>query len=273
MSMQRRARGAVLMISTLLVAACGSNGVVLSGSSTSTTVAGATAPASGAPGTGAIASGASSGSTAPSTTRSAVTTTTRIVNATGPDGYGVIDCPPATGTPGPVRTFAAPFKRCIDTSKTYVAVITTNKGVLTVNLDAKAAPLTVNNFVALARNKYFDGLSCHRIIPKFVAQCGDPTGTGTGGPGYKIVDELPKTGAYKVGSLAMANSGPNTNGSQFFIITGADGVALPAKYSLFGLAVGSDATIKALDAAGNPSNNGVPPKQAVTITSVVVTES
>ena len=121
-------------------------------------------------------------------------------------------------------------------------------------------------------NKYFDGLSCHRIIPKFVAQCGDPTGNGTGGPGYKIIDELPK-GSYKVGSLAMANSGPNTNGSQFFVITGADGAALPAKYSLFGMVVGSDATIKALDAAGNPSNNGMPPKQAVTITSVVIAES
>ena len=115
----------------------------------------------------------------------------------------------------------------VDTTKAYVATITTNKGVLTVNLDVKAAPLTVNNFVALARNKYFDGLSCHRIIPKFVAQCGDPLGTGTGGPGYKFIDELPKAGAYKVGSLAMANAGTNTNGSQFFIITGADGAALP----------------------------------------------
>lgn len=258
----RKVSIAVLTVGLLGIAACGGNGVVLAGQSTSTTAVGP-APASG---TGAISSG-------PSTTRAVLTTTTRIVNATGPDGYGVIDCPPVTGTPGPVRTFGAPFNRCIDTNKTYVAVISTNKGVLTVNLDAKSAPLTVNNFVALARNKYFDGLSCHRIIPKFVAQCGDPTGNGTGGPGYKIIDELPKTGGYKIGSLAMANSGPNTNGSQFFVITGADGAALPAKYSLFGLAVGSDATIKALDAAGNPSNNGMPPKQAVTITSVVITES
>ena len=171
-----------------------------------------------------------------------------------------------------IRSFPAPFKRCIDTAKTYVATITTNKGVLIVNLDTKAAPLTVNNFVALARNKYFDGLSCHRIIPAFVAQCGDPLGTGRGGPGYKIVDELPKAGTYKVGSLAMANSGPNTNGSQFFVITGASGAALPPSYSLFGLAVNSNATITALDAAGSSANNGVPPKQAVTITSVVITE-
>lgn len=264
MTTSRRVRSAVLTVGLLGLAACGGNGVVLAGRSTSTTAATA--------GTGALSSGPNSGATAPSTTRAVGSTTTRVVNATGPDGYGVTDCPPVTGTPGPVRTFAAPFKRCIDTNKTYVAVIATNKGVLTVNLDAKSAPLTVNNFVALARNKYFDGLSCHRIIPKFVAQCGDPTGNGTGGPGYKIIDELPK-GGYKVGSLAMANSGPNTNGSQFFVITGADGAALPAKYSLFGMVVGSDATIKALDAAGNPSNNGMPPKQAVTITSVVIAES
>ncbi len=267
MTSHRQLRHAVSVIGLLALTACGGSGIVAS-SLTTTTTASATATASGS---GATGSGA--GSALPTTTRATVTTTTRIVNATGPDGYGVIDCPPATGTPAPVRTFGAPFKRCIDATKTYVAIITTNKGMLTVNLDAKTAPVTVNNFVALVRNKYYDGLTCHRIIPKFVAQCGDPSGNGTGGPGYKIIDELPKTGAYKVGSLAMANAGPNTNGSQFFVITGADGAALPAKYSLFGQAVGSDATIKALDAAGNPSNNGVPPKQPVTITSIIVTEA
>jgi len=104
-----------------------------------------------------------------------------------------------------------------------------------------------------------------------VVQCGDPLGTGAGGPGYKFVDELPKAGQYKIGSLAMANSGANTNGSQFFIITGSQGVALPASYSLFGqVTVGTDTTLKALDAAGSASGA---PKEAVVITSVRITES
>jgi len=129
----------------------------------------------------------------------------------------------------------------------------------------------VNNFVSLARSAYFDNTKCHRIIPAFVVQCGDPTATGTGGPGYKFVDELPKAGQYKIGSLAMANSGANTNGSQFFVITGAQGVALNPSYSLFGqVTVGTDTTLKALDAAGTASGT---PKEAVTITSVRITES
>ena len=136
----------------------------------------------------------------------------------------------------------------------------------------RAAPGTVNNFVSLALNKYFDGVPCHRIIPDFVVQCGDPTGSGTGGPGYKIPDELPKAGEYKVGSLAMANSGPNTNGSQFFIITGSQGVALAPNYSLFGqVTAGLDTTLKALDAAGTTA--GVPTKEPVSMTSVTITVS
>ena len=93
---------------------------------------------------------------------------------------------------------------------------------------------TVNNFVYLARNGYYDETPCHRIIPEFVVQCGDPTGTGTGNPGYSIDDELPEAGEYVLGSLAMANSGPDTNGSQFFIIIGEQGEQLPPDYSLFG---------------------------------------
>ena len=113
--------------------------------------------------------------------------------------------------------------------------------------------MTVNNFVVLARYHYFDNTICHRAIPSFAVQCGDPTGTGTGGPGYSFADELPAAGSYKVGSIAMANSGPDTNGSQFFIITGANGVALPANYTLFGeVTDGLDTTVKALDALGNP---------------------
>jgi cyclophilin family peptidyl-prolyl cis-trans isomerase len=109
-----------------------------------------------------------------------------------------------------------------------------------------------------------------------VVQCGDPTGTGTGGPGYAIPDELPLEGEYQVGSLAMANSGPDTNGSQFFVITGESGAALPPLYSLFGQVTdGLDTTIVALDALGNPDQaaNGVPPLEEVRIESITITET
>ena len=144
-----------------------------------------------------------------------------------------------------------------------------SKGEFTVDLDASKAPKTVNNFVFLARYHFFDGITCHRIIPGFVVQCGDPTGTGSGGPGYSFDDELPAAGAYQLGSLAMANSGPNTNGSQFFIITGDNGVALPPQYSLFGQVMnGFDTAVKAMEAEGTPGAGT--PKSPVVIQKVVV---
>ena len=104
-------------------------------------------------------------------------------------------------------------------------------------LDAAGAPKTVNNFVFLARWHYYDGIVFHRIIPGFMCQGGDPEGSGRGGPGYRFDDELPAPGRYEIGSLAMANAGPNTNGSQFFIVSGPDGCSLPPSYSLFGKVV------------------------------------
>jgi peptidylprolyl isomerase len=157
----------------------------------------------------------------------------------------------------------------IDAQKRYTAVMQTSKGSMTIALDPAAAPRTVNSFVFLARNGYYDGVVFHRIIPGFVVQGGDPTGTGRGGPGYKFADELPSAGRYEVGSLAMANSGPNTNGSQFFIISGSDGVRLPPSYSLFGKVVAGLETVAALDAVGS---SGGSPKERVQIDSVIVTE-
>ena len=122
----------------------------------------------------------------------------------------------------------------IDPSKRYTATMETTLGTLVIALDAIKAPKTVNNFVFLALHHYFDGVIFHRIIKGFMCQGGDPTGTGTGGPGYRFADELPKPGQYEVGSVAMANAGPNTNGSQFFIVSGRSGVGLPPQYSLFG---------------------------------------
>jgi cyclophilin family peptidyl-prolyl cis-trans isomerase len=165
---------------------------------------------------------------------------------------------------------------CIDVTKSYTAEIVTNFGPITVELLPGTAPQNVNNFVMLARFKYFDGTVCHRVLTDFVVQCGDPQGDGFGGPGYTIPDELPLPGEYQVGSLAMANTGaPDSAGSQFFIITGPDGAALPPQYSLFGQVVGGlDTTVAELNALQNPAgDNGVPPLETITIESVTITES
>jgi len=190
--------------------------------------------------------------------------------------YGTTECPPVDGAATQTQDFDDSFALCIDPTKTYTAVVTTNMGTYSAVLDATKAPGAVNNFVSLARNKYFDGTTCHRAIPGFMVQCGDPTATGSGGPGYKFADEFPAAGEYKIGSLAMANSGANTNGSQFFVITGDQGVSLPPNYTLFGQVTdGLDSTVAALDAAGNddPSSNGVPPLTEIKIESITITES
>jgi peptidylprolyl isomerase len=158
----------------------------------------------------------------------------------------------------------------IDTAKRYTATMVTSHGTMVIELDPLGAPKTVNSFVFLARYHYYDGVIFHRIIPGFVLQGGDPTGTGTGGPGYKFADELPAGGRYQVGSLAMANAGPNTNGSQFFVISGPDGVRLPPQYALFGAVVSGGDVVAAIDALGTRSGT---PKEKVTIESVTIAES
>jgi cyclophilin family peptidyl-prolyl cis-trans isomerase len=119
----------------------------------------------------------------------------------------------------------------VDASKTYKATLLTNKGTIEVEFFPKDAPLAVNNFVCLAEAGYYDNTPFHRIVSGFVIQGGDPTGTGSGGPGYKFADEK-VTRSYTKGTLAMANAGPNTNGSQFFICLG--NVGLPPSYTIFG---------------------------------------
>jgi cyclophilin family peptidyl-prolyl cis-trans isomerase len=188
--------------------------------------------------------------------------------------YGTGECAPTDGSADQTQTFDDSFQLCIDPTKTYTAVVTTNFGEYTIELDAAKAPGTVNNFVNLARFKYFDDTVCHRAIPGFMVQCGDPTATGSGGPGYSFLDELPEAGEYEIGSIAMANAGPNTNGSQFFVITGDQGVSLPPSYTLFGKVIdGLDTTVAALDEVGNPADNGVPPLEEIQIISIVITES
>jgi len=120
----------------------------------------------------------------------------------------------------------------IETNRSYRVTIKTNKGDIVLQLNPAEAPQTVNNFVVLARDGFYDNLTFHRVVPRFVIQGGDPNGTGTGGPGYKFNDERVKR-PYKAGTVAMANSGPNTNGSQFFICL-EDQPGLPPNYTIFG---------------------------------------
>lgn len=125
-----------------------------------------------------------------------------------------------------------PPKMQIDTKKKYTAVIETEKGTLTLELFAKDVPKTVNNFVFLARQGFYDGTTFHRVIPDFMAQGGDPTGTGAGGPGYIFANEI-TAHKHVAGTLSMANSGPNTNGAQFFITYKAT-PWLDGGYNVFG---------------------------------------
>lgn len=151
-----------------------------------------------------------------------------------------------------VRTtsFNAPPSFIIDPESKYSAEMETNFGSLTIDLFSKKAPVTVNNFVFLSLYHYYDGLSFHRIIPDFVVQGGDPVGNGTGGPGYRFRDELPQEGEYDYGTLAMANAGPNTNGSQFFIVSGISGQQLPPLYSIFGKVISGLETVQLLNSKG-----------------------
>jgi cyclophilin family peptidyl-prolyl cis-trans isomerase len=180
------------------------------------------------------------------------------------------DLPNADGSSPQRRKFDAEPEMIIDPAKSYTATMVTSKGTMELVLDPLGAPKAVNSFVFLARWHYFDGIVFHRIIPGFVLQGGDPTGSGAGGPGYRFDDELPKPGRYELGSLAMANAGPNTNGSQFFVISGSDGVRLPPLYSHFGKVVKGLDVVAAINDLGTSSGK---PKEKVVIESVTITES
>lgn len=135
-------------------------------------------------------------------------------------------------------------KMSIDQNKQYTATMKTNYGDIILELFPKDAPLAVNNFVFLARQGFYDGIKFHRVVKGFMIQCGDPTGTGSGGPGYKFADEK-ITRDYVTGTLAMANSGPNTNGSQFFItLSDYSGGRLPKSYTIFGIVTTGFSVVK-----------------------------
>ena len=164
--------------------------------------------------------------------------------------------------------YTAPPEFALDLDKSYSATLHTNHGDISVDLFADQAPKTVNSFVFLARQGFYDGVIFHRVVPGFVIQGGDPTGTGRGGPGYQYEDELNNPSPYTRGTLAMANAGPNTNGSQFFVCL-AD-VGLPYSYTIFGdVTEGMDA----VDAIAGLPRAGEQPTEDAVINSVTVTVS
>jgi cyclophilin family peptidyl-prolyl cis-trans isomerase len=201
-------------------------------------------------------------------------------------GSTIMPTPTATNSPSETmtpattqvksKTFSSPPAMSIDVGKTYRVTMVTSKGTMKLTLFPKDAPVTVNNFVFLAREGFYDNTVFHRIIKGFMIQGGDPQGTGMGGPGYKFADE-PVTRDYTRGTIAMANAGPNTNGSQFFIMHADYG--LPKQYVIFGSIDPTDAeSLKTLDAIANSpvgvSGGGEQssPIEKVTVLSVTIEE-
>lgn len=169
--------------------------------------------------------------------------------------------------------YSKPFEMNLDANTTYSASLETNKGTIEVEFFTEDAPNTVNNFVNLAKDGYYDGTPFHRIISGFMIQGGDPTGTGMGGPGYKFADE-PVKRKYERGTLAMANAGPNTNGSQFFICHGDAG--LPPNYTIFGkVTSGLDAldAIASVPVSMSRSGERSAPVEPVILQKVTVNEA
>ncbi|HSK06540.1 MAG TPA: peptidylprolyl isomerase [Acidimicrobiia bacterium] len=157
----------------------------------------------------------------------------------------------------------------IDLDKSYTATLDTTHGEIVIELDPERSPLTVNNFVFLARDGYYDGVIFHRVIENFMIQGGDPTGTGTGGPGYKFRDEIEGTGDYSRGTVAMANAGPNTNGSQFFICHADTG--LPHSYTIFGRVTSGMEVVDSI--ATTATDRSDRPEDEVVINRVTISES
>ncbi len=223
---------------------------------------------------------ASSSSTTSSTTTSTSTTQPVAGQVTQAQANAIAvaaGCPASTSTRVNTLTFTKAPAMTINKAKTYYAHFSTTAGSFVVKLDAASAPITTNNFVFLAQHNFYKCVIFHRAIPGFMIQGGDPTGTGSGGPGYTIADEYPKAGSptYPLYSIAMANTGAaHTGGSQFFIVTGAVGETLGATYSLFGQVVSGLKAVEIIQSAGNSStaSNGVPPIVTHRILNITISE-
>ena len=224
---------------------------------------------------------------ATTTTISSTTTTTVGTTSTTAAPVSVplvaapakVGCPKLNGTSPHYTHFAAAPPMCINTAKTYTAQIVTDIGTMTAKLVAAADPASVNNFVFLAGYHFFDGTAFHRVCVGFVDQGGDPTGTGTGGPGYSFDGGVPKSASvYANGALAMANSGSSSSdGSQFFIVVGNSGpTSLAANYSYFGNVTKGLGVVSAINKDGTPAattNGSCPPKVVHKIKTVTITVS
>jgi peptidyl-prolyl cis-trans isomerase B (cyclophilin B) len=184
-------------------------------------------------------------------------------------------CPASPSTRVNTQTYATAPPMTINTADLYSATVVTTAGTFEMSLYAKAAPTTVNSFVFLADKGYFHCVIFHRVIPGFMDQTGDPTGTGTGGPGYQFANENIPT-AYATGDVAMANSGANTNGSQWFVVVPGGATALNADlssggYSLFGSIISGLSVVEKINAEGSAA--GVPPDVTQRILSVTIHQS
>lgn len=173
------------------------------------------------------------------------------------------------------KQWSQPFDNQLEEGKNYTGTLETSHGTIEVEFYPEDAPVTVNNFVSLAREGFFDGTPFHRIVKGFVIQGGDPTGTGTGGPGYRFKDE-PVRKDYEKGTLAMANAGPNTNGSQFFIVLEDLRGRLPKNYTIFGkVTSGMDVveSISDVSVGRGPSGEVSSPMEPVTLNKVEINEA
>jgi cyclophilin family peptidyl-prolyl cis-trans isomerase len=175
-------------------------------------------------------------------------------------------------TTAATTTTAAGERPPLDANKTYSIVFETNQGTFGVELDQEQSPNVAASMYALAKRGFFDGTICHRIVPGFVIQCGDPTGTGTGGPGYSTQDDVPADAAYTKGVVAMAKTQtepPGTSGSQFFVVTGED-VGLPPEYAILGKVTEGLDVIEKIGQLGGPDEQ---PTEEVKIEKATAEES
>ena len=208
---------------------------------------------------------------APTTKPAATTTSSSTTSTTVPLPAGCVATVPPAATPA---TYKSAPPMTIDPAKTYTATMTTTCGAITMVLDPKEAPKTVNSFVFLARHHFYDGLKFHRDVADFVVQGGDPKGDGTGGPGYNLPTEPPKNG-YTAGSVAMANAGAGTTGSQFFLTWTANGAknlgGPPYLYSILGQITKGLDVVKTMGSLA-PASDG-PPRHPLYIFKVSISES
>ena len=180
-------------------------------------------------------------------------------------------CPNPDGSAPRRTSFKHYPPQCLNPAYHYTAVVTTTAGTFDITLEPKLGPKSANNFYVLSLYHFFRGTTFFRVIPGFVIQGGSPSNNDYGTPGYSFADKTPPAGSYRIGTVAMANSGaPGTNGSQFFIISGPSGVQLPSSYTIFGQVSKGLPVITKINDGGNAANNGIPPVHTYKIESVKI---